>query len=71
MGAYVSEENKIYIMKGMDDHKTKHTLLHELKHAFDDQVEGMDEEGICDAFATMLMRLCQNPWQEVLKNEIN
>lgn len=57
MGAYVSEENKIYIMKGMDAHQTKHTIFHELKHAFDDQVQGLDEEGNCNAFAALLMKL--------------
>ena len=68
-GAYVSAENKIYMLKGLDDHKTKHTLLHELYHAFDDQVSEMDEEGKADAFATMLMRLCAKPWQEFLKEQ--
>lgn len=53
----------------MDDHKTKHTLLHELKHAFDDQAQNMDEEGKCDAFATMLLKLYKKtPWQELLVN---
>jgi Zn-dependent peptidase ImmA (M78 family) len=71
-GLYSSEENKIYIVKGLDDHKTKHTLLHELKHAFDFQVSSMkDEEDICDAFATMLMRLYDRAWQELLSDDDN
>ena len=70
-GYFDSDVNKIYILKGLDDHKTKHTLLHELKHAFDYQVSSMkDEEDICDAFSTMLMRLCTKPWQEFLKDVI-
>lgn len=57
MGLYISDKNMIYILKGMDTHQTKHTLFHELKHAFDDQAQGLDEEGSCDAFATLMLRL--------------
>jgi hypothetical protein len=70
-GLHDSSINKIYIQKGLDDHKTKHTLLHELYHAFDYQTSGLDEEIKADAFATMLMRLILKPWQELLSDDDN
>lgn len=57
MGAYISEDNRILILKGMDEHQTKHTIFHELKHAFDDQTQGLDEEGLCNAFAALMLRM--------------
>jgi Zn-dependent peptidase ImmA (M78 family) len=57
MGLYMPSKNTIFILKDMDEHQTKHTLFHELKHAFDDQCQGLDEEANCNAFAALMLRL--------------
>jgi hypothetical protein len=55
-GCYVSKENTLYVAYDLDSIVLRHTLFHELKHVFDDQVAHMDdEEDVCDAFGTMLV----------------
>jgi len=76
LGGYVTAENTIYIAKEQDAKALMHTLWHELKHAFDDQVkmllsnsEPLDaEEAMADAFASMIMRVIgERTPQEVLR----
>lgn len=53
-GCYVPDENNIYIAYDLEPSVLKHTLFHELKHMFDDQVSEMEDEAQCDAFGTMM-----------------
>jgi Zn-dependent peptidase ImmA (M78 family) len=66
-GGYVSADNTIYISKELEPSYELHTLLHELKHAFDDQTQHMSEEDTADAFASMLIRLTSVKVSDIIK----
>lgn len=58
-GMFDPVKNTIYLNKKLSELERLHHLGHELKHAFDHQTQGMDEEDTCDAFGALLLRLCK------------
>lgn len=65
MGAYVSADNTIYIARELEPREFMHTLWHELKHVFDEQVADLvmrsqakdPEEAGADAFGALMSNL--------------
>ncbi len=55
-GLFNSVENCIYIAKDQTPEQALHTLMHELMHAADSQLELHEEEAKADIMATWLIR---------------
>jgi Zn-dependent peptidase ImmA (M78 family) len=55
-GLFNSIENCIYVATDQTPEQSLHTLLHELMHAADHQLELLDDEAKADIMATFLVR---------------
>ena len=66
-GAYVADEDVIYIARELSEQNKIHTLLHELFHVFEHHSERMDSEARADSFAALLIRIFQPKLEDLLK----
>jgi Zn-dependent peptidase ImmA (M78 family) len=58
-GLYTPDDNLIYVNKEISEEEQLHVLFHELSHAIEFQVLGMDEEGRVEVIAKFLIQLAK------------
>ena len=56
-GCYFPDENLIFVNKDMSEEEQLHIIFHELAHAIEFQVAGLEEESRVDVIAKFLIQI--------------